>query len=311
MTRTTTHKLLAVGGLAVLFTFVAITPIIHTLSPLGMAPLRAAPHPLQTITTTITTTRTPSTTPLPVMPPTHTATLSPTSSISPTTPPKLTPTNTLTVPTATDTPTPAATPTPSPSPSPTSSPTLIPTPSPTPTLTPTATLGTVISKTVSQYWPVALLICLVVPLLLLMAALLWRRGRERRKQGPERREGQPPPPPPSVPPPGAIATPYLESAAISGATQRFDLKPGGMTIGRAIENDLVITPDFPEWETVSKHHARIYQQGEMWIIEDLRSRNGVYVNGRRTGRNLLRDGWQLDIGGVQFTFRETPHSREA
>ena len=87
------------------------------------------------------------------------------------------------------------------------------------------------------------------------------------------------------------------------APRRLGLKPEGTTIGRAPENNLVITSDFPDWETVSKHHARIYQQDQHWIIEDTNSMNGVYVNGKRTGRNLLRDGWQLDIGGVEFIFR--------
>lgn len=73
-------------------------------------------------------------------------------------------------------------------------------------------------------------------------------------------------------------------------------------MGRAPENDLVITPELAGWETVSRSHARIYRQGENWIVEDLGSTNGIYVNGRRTGRNLLRDGWRLGIGSVVFTF---------
>jgi pSer/pThr/pTyr-binding forkhead associated (FHA) protein len=39
-----------------------------------------------------------------------------------------------------------------------------------------------------------------------------------------------------------------------------------------------------------------------WIVEDLGSQNGVYVMGRRTGRNQLQDGWSLSIGGVPFVF---------
>lgn len=74
-------------------------------------------------------------------------------------------------------------------------------------------------------------------------------------------------------------------------------------IGRDQETDLTITQDFARWETVSKYHARIYRLTDHWIVEDLNSMNGVYVNGKRTGRNLLRDGWQLDIGGVGFVFR--------
>jgi len=95
----------------------------------------------------------------------------------------------------------------------------------------------------------------------------------------------------------------MESVGTPGGPRRFDLKPDGVTIGRAPENDLVITQDLAGWETISHHHARIYQQEGLWIIEDLDSMNGIYVNERRTGRNLLRDGWRLGIGGVEFVFR--------
>ena len=99
------------------------------------------------------------------------------------------------------------------------------------------------------------------------------------------------------------AAPYLESTSTPGGPLRFDLGPDGITVGRAPENDLIITQDFPGWETVSRSHARVYRQAGHWIVEDLDSMNGVYVNGRRTGRNLLRDGWRLGIGEVEFVFR--------
>ncbi len=305
MTRTAIHKLLIVSGLTTLLTFIAIMPAIYAL-PLDTPPHHAAPLALQmqVITATITPTGTlplSTTTPSPAIAVTHTATPSPTAAS-----PIHSPTVTLTASTPTTTPKPTTTSTPS------STPTLVPTPTPepmptftpTPTLTPTATSGAGILTTVGKYWPAALLVCLVGPLLILIVTLLWgwKRGRERPGK-------QPPPSPP--PPPSPLAVPYLESTTTGGAPRRFNLKPGGMTVGRAAENDLVITPDFPEWETVSKHHARIYRREDVWIVEDLGSSNGVYVNGRRTGRNLLRDGWQVDIGGVRFTFRETSHSREA
>jgi pSer/pThr/pTyr-binding forkhead associated (FHA) protein len=106
---------------------------------------------------------------------------------------------------------------------------------------------------------------------------------------------------PTVPsPPSAGA--YLESGQTRGGPRRVELKPEGVTIGRASENDLVITQDYPGWESVSQRHAWIYRWANHWIIEDINSRNGVYINGRRTGRNLLQDGWQLDIGRVGFVF---------
>ena len=129
---------------------------------------------------------------------------------------------------------------------------------------------------------------LVLLLAFLLILLIVRR--RKRKKGPS-------PPPTPVP-----TLPHLESTGIPGGPRHFDLKPDGLAIGRAPENDLVVTQDFPAWETVSRRHARVYQQADRWIVEDLNSMNGVYVNGKRTGRNLLRDGWQLGIAGVKFVF---------
>jgi pSer/pThr/pTyr-binding forkhead associated (FHA) protein len=112
-----------------------------------------------------------------------------------------------------------------------------------------------------------------------------------------------PPPSASAHPPPTPTGPHLESVGTSGGRCHLDLRPDGVTIGRAPENDLVITQDLPGWETVSRRHARIYEQAGHWIVEDLNSTNGIYVNGKRTGRNLLREGWQLRVGGVEFLFR--------
>lgn len=96
--------------------------------------------------------------------------------------------------------------------------------------------------------------------------------------------------------------PYLTFSGQGEALLRFALKPEGMTIGRAQDNDLVITEVFPGWDTISRHHARIYKQAAYWVVEDLNSHNGLYVNGRRTGCNVLRDGWTLALGKVAFNF---------
>jgi uncharacterized repeat protein (TIGR01451 family) len=139
--------------------------------------------------------------------------------------------------------------------------------------------------------------CLLLLVLILLATIMPLVGRRRR-----RREELSPPPKPS-PPSSAPTAPHLESVRTPDGPRRFGLEPEGITIGRTPENDLVITQDFPHWETVSRQHARIYRRADRWVVEDLNSMNGVYVNGRRTGRNLLHNGWQLDIGGVEFVFR--------
>jgi hypothetical protein len=161
---------------------------------------------------------------------------------------------------------------------------------PTPTLT--------IPQVLEQNWQYAAGGCVVL-LFFLLGLLFIALGLRRRKPKP------PPAPPPSSPspqPPVALG-PYLESVAAGQEARRFDLGPEGTIIGRAPESDVVITQAFSGWETVSRTHARVYSEGGQWLVEDNNSKNGVWVNGRRTGHNLLQDGWKLGIGGVEFVFR--------
>lgn len=210
------------------------------------------------------------------------APIAPTGTVSPTLSPTISPS---------PSPSPTGTPTPSPSPSPTPLP-----PSPSATMPPPTPPPTVVGPGPMEgllRWYPALIGCGVVAigLLVLTAVLLFRMFR--RRPGPRR----PTRPLPKAPP----SPPWLESR-VAGRLRRWPLKES-LTVGRAADNDLIITPEFAGWETVSRRHARIYRQGDHWIVEDLGSTNGIYVNGRRTGRNRLQDGWRLEIGGVAFTFR--------
>lgn len=174
-------------------------------------------------------------------------------------------------------------------------------PSPSPTLTPPPNgfLGWV---TENPLWFAGGMVALLGLLFLaLLAVLLSRRKRRQRKRaGTGTRPIKPLKP---VVPPPAPAPARLVCADAAGKSQTFALNPEGVAIGRAEDNVLVIGPALPGWESVSQHHARIFRRGEEWIVTDLNSHNGVYVNDRRTGRNLLRDGWKLRVGGVLFTFR--------
>ncbi len=106
----------------------------------------------------------------------------------------------------------------------------------------------------------------------------------------------------TVPLPAAPVASTEAGAHLSFQGVTIPLPPEGLRIGRASDNDLVITERFEGWRTVSRHHARIYRKGRLWVLEDQNSRNGVYINGQRTGLNLLQDGWQLSLGKVHFTF---------
>jgi len=61
-----------------------------------------------------------------------------------------------------------------------------------------------------------------------------------------------------------------------GTTNELSFDKSEVTIGRVRGNDIVLPKG-----NVSKHHCRIVLSGDDMVIEDLRSTNGTYVNGRK------------------------------
>ncbi len=71
--------------------------------------------------------------------------------------------------------------------------------------------------------------------------------------------------------------------------QVFELTKDVYTAGREAGNDIAI-----EDTQISRHHARLSRQGNSFVVEDLGSTNGTFVNGRRvTGPVLLSNGDML------------------
>jgi len=62
-------------------------------------------------------------------------------------------------------------------------------------------------------------------------------------------------------------------------------------IGRSSGCDLVLTHT-----TVSRCHARLIPRDGFWVLHDLCSTNGTYLNGRRIKRCQLRPGDRLVLG---------------
>ena len=53
---------------------------------------------------------------------------------------------------------------------------------------------------------------------------------------------------------------------------------------------------------LSRKHARLYQEGGQWCVEDLQSTNGVFVNEQRVGKAVLGHGDIVKFGPVPFRF---------
>jgi len=53
---------------------------------------------------------------------------------------------------------------------------------------------------------------------------------------------------------------------------------------------------------VSHRHARLDDQGGQWVITDLGSTNGTYVNEQRVSRQVLQAGDEIRLGGTSLRF---------
>jgi len=65
---------------------------------------------------------------------------------------------------------------------------------------------------------------------------------------------------------------------------------------------------------ISSHHARIFRSPDGFVVEDLKSRNGTWVNGTRVFHSVLKDGDQIRVGETDLRFEtlfEAPAERRA
>ena len=101
-------------------------------------------------------------------------------------------------------------------------------------------------------------------LLPLWERLRWAFGRERFERGDQALE--------------------LELPLVHG-------RSASLVLGRAADCGYRLLDD-----TVSRHHAKVECEGGVWVISDLDSTNGVYVNGRRIWRAALHPGDDIALG---------------
>jgi anti-anti-sigma factor len=72
-----------------------------------------------------------------------------------------------------------------------------------------------------------------------------------------------------------------------------------VTIGRARDNTIAIANP-----AVSRYHARIQSGADGYVLTDLGSLNGTYVNGERVKHVLLSENDRIEIGGFAIVFSE-------
>src|SRR6187401_3832405 len=77
-----------------------------------------------------------------------------------------------------------------------------------------------------------------------------------------------------------------------GAERRESFERSEISVGRVQGNDLMLPKG-----NVSKRHARLIYRDGRFIVTDLNSTNGTYVNGRKiTQATIVREGDRIYIG---------------
>jgi hypothetical protein len=98
--------------------------------------------------------------------------------------------------------------------------------------------------------------------------------RRTRNQAPPRPAA---PPRPQKPGRGTPRFLVVTEGALAGVS--IDLTDQQITLGRANDATLVLNDDY-----ASTHHARIFPQDGQWIVEDLGSTNGTYLDRQKVIR---------------------------
>jgi DNA-binding winged helix-turn-helix (wHTH) protein len=100
-------------------------------------------------------------------------------------------------------------------------------------------------------------------------------------------------------PPAEISRPADAGPRLLVGKQEWPLAEGSNLIGR--DRDCTIRIDSA---TLSRHHARITVMNGEVTVEDLGSKNGTHVNGRRVDQPVaLEDGDELQVGSVTMVYR--------
>jgi len=93
---------------------------------------------------------------------------------------------------------------------------------------------------------------------------------------------------------GNVPPKLLLVAASGAAEQFFVLRRQSTSLGRALDNDIII--EVPE---VSRHHARVDYVNDQFEIVDQESTNGTTVNGVRVKRSRVAEGDDILLGTVR------------
>ncbi|AEI12217.1 FHA domain-containing protein [Cellulomonas gilvus] len=102
----------------------------------------------------------------------------------------------------------------------------------------------------------------------------------------------------ALPPTSALLV--MQRGPSAGA--RFLLDAERTVAGRSTQADI-----FLDDVTVSRKHAEFVREGGHFVVRDIGSLNGTYVNRQRIDQAALRAGDEVQIGKYRLTFHPSPH----
>ncbi len=97
---------------------------------------------------------------------------------------------------------------------------------------------------------------------------------------------------------GVPSTLVVTQGALSGTTVRLAESP--ITLGRSQDSTIVLDDDY-----VSSRHARFFPRDGQWLVEDMGSTNGTYVDRTKvTSATLVKIGVPIRIGKTVVELRK-------
>ncbi len=90
---------------------------------------------------------------------------------------------------------------------------------------------------------------------------------------------------------------HLRRCKLVAGDQEYFFEKGEIRLGAMDDNDLVLQDD-----TVSRYHCKIVQEETGYVLIDLGSTNGTFINRVRVREAYLKPGCTLHIGQTEFKF---------
>ncbi|MBN1231617.1 MAG: FHA domain-containing protein [Anaerolineales bacterium] len=81
------------------------------------------------------------------------------------------------------------------------------------------------------------------------------------------------------------------------STQVYPIEKPSITIGRRTDNDVVINN-----ELISRVHARLEYEEDQFVLFDLDSTGGTYVNNKRVNKSIIYSGDVIILANTPLIF---------